>query len=211
MKRSDKDVWQKLRLSEGMKSTEQVRIIRTHLEQESRVDGHCMMVTSSDDLKDKPLITAKLALSFAEQGKRTLLIDADVRKPILHEWFQVEGGEGWTDALMMKESPSQNIRKTFQPDLYVLPAGSGGHAPAKLWVEDKIQGIIRECRKEFDIVLFEAPSLLKAADPLVLMNHCDGVIMVVKSRLSHRESAIETKGLVERANKPLVGVIFQTG
>lgn len=194
-----------------MISTEQIRIIRTNIDQEDNIKGTCLMVTSPGNVKQKSLITSKLALSFAEQGKRTLLIDANVREPGIHEWFQLDNEHGWTNALLKDESPGQYIKETFQSDLYVLPTGSRVHHPGKLWVSEKIGNLMLIVKEEFDVVIFEAPELLSVADPLVLMNHCDGVIIVARNRHSRRESAIQTKDMIERARKPLVGVIFQTG
>ncbi|WP_347862271.1 CpsD/CapB family tyrosine-protein kinase [Salimicrobium sp. PL1-032A] len=210
IRRSKQNTREQLYLEEGKKSTEQIRIIRTNIEQGDGSGRKCLMLTAPGPVKRKSLITAKLALSFAEQGRRTLLIDANAREPVVHEWFHLDNTRGLSDAMAADESAVSFIQETFQPGLYVLPAGSGVGAPGRLWTSERIEQAISGCRDAFDIVLVEAPELLSVADSLILMNHCDGVVMVTKSGHSRPAPVLKTKEMIERARKPLLGVIFQT-
>ena len=91
-------VMQQLRLGDMSISAEQIRMIRTRLESKMTGRPCVVMVTSPDSMKQKSLISSKLALSFAEQGRKVLLIDSNVRDPKVHEWFQVDNQRGWTNA-----------------------------------------------------------------------------------------------------------------
>ncbi|RWZ58061.1 polysaccharide biosynthesis tyrosine autokinase [Halobacillus fulvus] len=202
---------QKLRLSDYWKSTEQIRMIRAHIEQEMAEGSKCLMVTSPEESKDRSLIVSKLSMAFAEQGKKVLLVDANVRSPSLHYWFQVDNLYGWTTALLMNQTPDLYIQDTFQPRLSLLTAGHLTQKPSRVWISDKIKEWVQEMRQDFDLILFETPPLLSVADPQILMNHCDGVILVACSNQSKREEIALTKHTIDRANKPTVGVILQTG
>lgn len=201
---------QQLRLGDMSISTEQIRMIRTRLESKMTGEPCVVMVTSPDSMKQKSLISSKLALSFAEQGKKVLLIDSNVRVPKVHEWFQVDNQRGWTNAYHSSlHSPLDFVHETYQAGLSILTTGPHTHQPSMLWREwgKWMEGF----RENYDLILVEAPSMLAYADAHMLMNHCDGVIMTVRSHQSKKEGIRETKETIEQANIPLWGVIMQTG
>ncbi|MBA2176342.1 CpsD/CapB family tyrosine-protein kinase [Halobacillus locisalis] len=202
---------QQVRLGDTSISTEQIRMIRTRLE--TKMTGPCtLMVTSPDSMKQKSLISSKLALSFAEQGKKVLLVDCNVRYPKVHEWFQVDNQSGWTTAFHSTlHSPLDFVHETYQKGLSVLTTGPHTQQPSMLWNQNIWVKWGEGFRQNYDLILFEAPSMLAYADAHLVMNHCDGVVMTVRRHQSKNEEAREAKEAIEQTNVPIWGVILQTG
>lgn len=202
---------QKLLLNDRFVSTEQIRMIQVRIDHQLQQKSASLMITPAGGKTDKSLITAKLGVAMAQQGKKVLVVDADVRKPGVHDWFQADHDSGWTNAVLERSSIKGFVRETFQPNLYFLPAGQPGGHPEEVWVPDKMKWWIQECKKDFDVVLFDAPSFISVADPQVLVDYCEGVIVVARSNKTKKEDLVSTKESVGRADKKVLGVILQTG
>src|SRR4051812_46054066 len=122
-----------LQLNEDSISTEQIRMIRTNIDQVSDSKMALLMITSPNNEEDRSIISAKLAISFAEQGKRILLVDANIRKPSLNKWFQITNDSGLTNVILNKEEIQLHYRETLVPGLYVLPAGLAPLNLSDIW------------------------------------------------------------------------------
>jgi protein-tyrosine kinase len=202
---------QRLQLNEESVSKEQIRMIRANIEQKLDKDSNSFMLTSPTQDGDKSIISSKLALSFAEQGKKVLLVDANLRKPTLHNWFNLTNETGLTNVIMKGENLQLHSKETFFPGLYVLPTGPIPLNLSDIWITNKIKEMARKCQSEFEIVIYEAPPFLTVSDSHMLVNQCDGVILVVRANKTKKEEALKTKEYIERTSKRILGVIYQTG
>ncbi|WP_231510918.1 CpsD/CapB family tyrosine-protein kinase [Bacillus sp. UNC438CL73TsuS30] len=212
MKRDEtKKIMQRLKLNEDFVSTEQIRMIRTKVDQVSSRKSSLFMLTSPNYDGEKSIISAKLAISYAEQGKKVLLVDANIRRPSLHNWFQLTNESGLTNVILNNEEIQLYYKETLVPGLDVLPAGPSPLNLSDIWVTSKIEEMVRKCKAEFEVVIFEAPPFLTASDSQILANQCDGVILVVKANKTKKEDTFKTKDSLERTNNRIVGVIYQTG
>jgi protein-tyrosine kinase len=192
-------------------STEQTRMIRTNLDLVLHEGPALVMVTSPDDMEQKPTISSNLAVAFAEQGKKVLLVDANIVKPSLHQLFNISDTIGLTNVIINEESLMMNTIETYIPGLHVLPIGALSINASELWVTSKLKKFAAACREEFDLVIFDVPALLTVSDPLVLANQCDGIILVVEHNKTKKEAALKTKEYLSRSNNHILGVIYQTG
>lgn len=192
-------------------SSEQFRVIRTNLELMFDHGPALLMVTAPEENERKSAVTANLAIAFAEQGKKVLLIDANIDNPTLHELFHVSNKTGFSNVILNEESLMLNIIMTDIPWLSVLPVGSLVFNPSEFWITSKIKKFAEECRTEYDIVLFEVPALLEAPDPLVLANQCDGIILVIEENKTKKSSAFKIMENLRRSNIEILGVIYQAG
>ncbi len=206
-----KRILQKLLLHEDSISTEQIRMICTNLDSVSDSQSALFMVTSPCHEEEKSIISSKLAISFVEQGKKVLLVDANIRKPTLHNWFQITNGTGLTKVIENVENINLYIKETFIPGLFVLPTGPIPLNPSDVWVTSKIKELVSHCKLEFDVVIFEAPAFLTVSDSQILANQCDGVILVVKENKTKKEEVLMIKEQLARSNNQILGVIYQTG
>lgn len=189
--------------------SEQYRTIRTNI-QFSTVDHELrsILVTSSVPGDGKSTTVANLAVVFAQQGKKVLLIDGDLRKPTVHYTFQIPNTIGLTNVLTKQVPLSEAIRETTINNLYVLTSGPIPPNPAEMLGSSSMKELISEVYALFDVVLFDSPPILSVTDAQVLANLCDGSILVVKSQQTDKEAAMKAKDLLNAANAQLLGVVL---
>lgn len=202
---------QRLQLNEESVSKEQIRMIRANIESKLDRDSNSFMLTSPTQDGEKSIISSKLALSFAEQGKKVLLVDANLRKPTLHNWFNLDNETGLTNVITKEEDLHLHCKETLFPGLYLLPTGPIPLNLSDIWITKKINQLARKCQSEFEIVIYEAPPFLTVSDSHILVNQCDGVILVVRANKTKKEEALKTKEYIERTSQKILGVIYQTG
>ncbi|MFP7297450.1 CpsD/CapB family tyrosine-protein kinase [Neobacillus niacini] len=198
-------------LKEESISNEQMRMIQANIDQKIECHSTSIMLTSPNDDGEKSIISSKLAISFAEQGKKVLLVDANLRNPYTHNWFQLTNQSGFTNVIIEEDEIQHHIKETVIPGLFVLPAGPAPLNLSDLWVTSKIKEMIRKVQSEYDVVIFEAPPFLNISDSQILANQCDGVILVVRANKTKKADVLKTKDYLEKTNNSILGVIYHTG
>lgn len=188
---------------------EQYRNIRTNIEFTS-VDNHIrsIIVTSVDPGDGKTTTIANLAVVFGQQGKKVLLIGADLRKPTLQNLFAAYSPNGLTNLLSGKTSFVQCIQKTDIENVYVMSAGPIPPNPAELLGYRKMDEVLLEAYKMFDIVLIDTPPVMAVTDAQILANKCDGVVLVARSEKTEKDKLIKVKQILDKASGKLLGVIL---
>jgi len=189
--------------------SEQYRTIRTNI-LFSVVDRplRSLMVTSSAPAEGKSTTAANLAVVFAQQGKKVLLVDADLRKPTVHYTFRKDNHVGLTNVLT-KQAPFQTaVKETDVDNLFVLTSGPIPPNPAELLGSSAMEELLAEAYKQFDLVLFDTPPVLAVTDAQILANQCDGTILVVRSGKTEIEAAQKAKELLINAKGKLLGVVL---
>lgn len=188
--------------------TEQYRLIRNNLHFSSvDKDIHSIVVTSPEASDGKSTTSANLAIVLAQQGKRVILVDVDLRKPTVHYAFNVSNIEGLTNVLTKDISLDQAIIKSLVPNLDILTCGAIPPNPSELLDSKTMELVMEELKETYDFVVFDTPPLLVVTDAQVLANKCDGVVMVVASGKTKRDRAIQAKELLDKANAHLLGVV----
>ncbi|HDR7899486.1 TPA: CpsD/CapB family tyrosine-protein kinase, partial [Bacillus cereus] len=188
---------------------EQYRNIRTNIEFTS-VDNHIrsIIVTSVDPGDGKTTTIANLAVVFGQQGKKVLLIGADLRKPTLQNLFAAYSPNGLTNLLSGQTSFVQCIQKTDIENVYVMSAGPIPPNPAELLGYRKMDEVLLEAYKMFDIVLIDTPPVMAVTDAQILANKCDGVVLVARSEKTEKDKLIKVKQILDKASGKLLGVIL---
>jgi capsular exopolysaccharide synthesis family protein len=189
--------------------SEQFRTIRTNIEYGS-IDEELktIMVTSSGPMEGKSTTLANLGVVFAQQGKRVLIVDADLRKPTVHYTFNVSNIYGFTSVLMKQVTFEKAVEETDMEHLYVLTSGPIPPNPAELLSSKAMKHFLEEAKKDFDIVLFDTPPLLAVADPQILANQCDGSILVVFSGKTEIEQAKKSVELLQNSQGKFLGAVL---
>ncbi|ETI69182.1 CpsD/CapB family tyrosine-protein kinase [Neobacillus vireti] len=208
---SSKDPSRKLITAIAPKSpiSEQFRTIRTNI-QFSAIDEEIrtIMVTSSGPGEGKSTTAANLAVTFAQLGKKVLLVDADLRKPTVHYTFGENNGFGFTTVLTKQRTLEKTVIETDEQDLYILTSGPIPPNPAELLSSKSMEQFMEEVKAQFDYIILDTPPLLAVADPQILANQCDGSIFVVFSERTEIEQAKKAKELLEHAQSKLLGVVL---
>jgi succinoglycan biosynthesis transport protein ExoP len=167
-----------------------------------------LLVTSASPGEGKSTIAAHLAVSHAEQGHKTLLIDGDLRRPSVHRRFDVPSSLGLSNVLVA-ELPWQDavIKLPNLPDLDVLPAGPPSRRAADL-VGRGLQQLLEEAGFQYDLVILDAPPLLGFAEPLQMATVVDGVVVVTRAGETNRKAVASVISTLNRLRASVVGVVL---
>jgi capsular exopolysaccharide synthesis family protein len=189
--------------------SEQYRTLRTNIQYAS-VDKvlKSIIVTSPNPGEGKSTTISNLAIVFAQQGKKVLLVDADLRKPTIHYTFNINNTKGLTNLLMKQTTLGDVIQQTPVIDLFILPSGTIPPYPAELLESEAMSQLMDRLKVDFDLVLFDTPPILAVADAQILANKCDGSILVVKSGSTEKEGAIRAKDILMSSRSKLLGVVL---
>lgn len=189
--------------------TEQYRTIRTNIQYAS-VDQaiRSIVVTSTAPMEGKSTTTANLAVVFAQQGKKTLLIDADLRKPTAHYTFQLPNTFGLTSVLTKQAELMDAVHMTDVENLFVLTSGPIPPNPAELLASVSMEYLLKEAYNLYDFILFDTPPVLTVTDAQVLANLADGSILVTSSGTTDRDGAIRAKEILSNAQAKLLGAVL---
>lgn len=157
------------------------RVLRTNLQFiDPDADHKVFVVTSSLPAEGKTTTATNLAIALAEGGERVALIEADLRRPKVTEYLNLEGTVGLTTVLVGRISVQDAIQETVIPRLSVLSSGRTPPNPAELLKSQAMGSVIKELRDEYDVVLIDAPPLLPVTDAALLSSQADGAILIVR-------------------------------
>jgi capsular exopolysaccharide synthesis family protein len=188
---------------------EQYRTIRTNI-QFSNVDQDIktIVLTSSGAEEGKSTTSSNLATVYAQQGLNVLLIDADLRKPTGHYTFRLENHIGLTNVLTRQSTLAQAVQESEIPHLSVLTSGPIPPNPSELLASAQMAELLKEMKKQFDMIIFDTPPILAVADAQILANQVDGTILVVTSGKTEKDAALKSKELLSNAQGKLLGVVL---
>lgn len=162
---------------------ENFRVIRTNLLSMGSVmkPPHVVIVTSAMPKEGKTFVSTNVAVSFAQTGAKTLIIDTDLRRGRLHRLFGYRKQPGLSGVLLEQISLDEAIRPTPNENLFVLSAGQHLETGTELLGSKKFVDILETLRKKFDRIVMDTPPVLGLSETSVLQNHVDGVLFVIWS------------------------------
>jgi capsular exopolysaccharide synthesis family protein len=194
-------------------SAEVYRMIRLHLE---AGDGpiRTVIVTSARPCEGKSITAANLAVALAQTGLRTVLIDANLRRPSLHELFQKPNTRGVTTAMRPGE-PGRAYEHTVESgveNLRLLLSGpfadAGRVAPMRFLVPQRVLRLVDEFKQHADIQIFDSPAALDVLETALLARSCDAVLLVVQARRTSAEQLLQVREMLARARTYMLGVVL---
>lgn len=187
---------------------EQFRLVRTNIQYSSENKGiSSIMVASADPGEGKSTVAANLAIVFAQQRHKTLLIDADLRKPSVHFTFRTENKHGLADILMDNVPFRKAVTPTRIPNLSLLTSGSVLSNYPELVSLQEMDDLLKNLKREFDYIIFDTPPILEAADGQIIGNKCDGVIFVLDRGKTRKKKAQMAIQMLENTGSNILGVI----
>ena len=197
--------------------SEVFRALRTNLQFMNRaVECQTILVTSTVQSEGKSWISANLATTFAQTGARTLIVDADMRKPRQHKIFQVNNVPGFSNYLSgindvgrkQDVSVSDCIKQTNIENLYLLPSGNIPPNPSELLMTDKTIELLDEVTKEFDVVIFDGAPCLLVTDSTILSRIVDNTVIVTSYKYTKIDDLKEAVKRIKRVGGNIAGVIL---
>jgi tyrosine-protein kinase Etk/Wzc len=191
-------------------ASEAYRTLRTNiLFTKPSEDNRIIMVTSSGPQEGKSTSVANMAITFAQMGSKTLLIDGDLRRPMLHKLFQVEKQPGLTNILVGREKLIDTVRQVDQvPNLDVLTCGVNPPNPAEQLGSVRMKELLNEARELYTMILIDTPPVIAVTDPSVLARTVDGVVVIIQAAATQRAAAHLAVEQLRRVDAPLIGVLL---
>ncbi|OYV68405.1 MAG: hypothetical protein B7Z72_08255, partial [Gemmatimonadetes bacterium 21-71-4] len=163
-------------------SAESYRKLMTNLMYSASQPGlRVVVVTSASAGEGKTTTAANLAVAFAQQGRRVVLIDADLRRARIHDVFGLGLEPGLTDILVGNATLEQGIRPSGIAGLSVIPAGTLPPNPLEFLGGERMRDLLETLRERFDVVLIDTPPVLVTADAALMGVQADGVVLVVRA------------------------------
>lgn len=167
-----------------------------------------ILVTSPGPGEGKSTSVTNLAIALAQMGSRTLLIDADLRRPVLHNLFGVKRENGLTNYLVGKMALEDIVKSTGVENLSLITTGVLPPNPSEILGASRMRELLRELEKRFDYVLIDSPPMIAVTDALVLAPWVDGVIMVLRSGKTDQNAVSRAYELLRNVEGRLLGVLL---
>lgn len=165
---------------EGHPVIESIDALRTTLLRESqRERRRVILVTSAGAGEGKTTLAASLAISLARAGRRTLLIDGDLRSPAANQLFEMPLQPGFSEVVLAEVDAIDAIQPTHQENLFLLPAGQWDREVLQSLARDGLEGVLEKLREDYDFILIDSHPVLAATDSLLLAQRSDGVLLAV--------------------------------
>jgi non-specific protein-tyrosine kinase len=156
-----------------------------------------------------PAVAANLAVVIAQAEQRVILVDADLRRPGMHELFDVPQEPGVTTVMLShNENIDIPLLETGVPGLSLLTSGSLPPNPADILGSNKMGMLLNQLREQADMVIFQAPPVTVAVDASVLAAQTDGLLLVVRSGHTRRDRIERSKELLQRFRARLLGAVL---
>jgi len=188
---------------------ESYRILRSNMAF-STLDApvHSIMVTSTNAGEGKSFVAYNLATAYAAEGKRVVLVDANMRRPAVHERFGLNATPGLGEVLLGEKTYEQVMQPTGIPGLSIISAGGVSTNTAELIGSDMMKSFHSDLLQVADMVIFDAPSSVRPADAQILSAIVEGVLYVVQLGLPRTADLKYGIHLLKQANAKIVGIVY---
>lgn len=189
--------------------TETFRTIHSSLKlNDESKNAKIILATSTVPSEGKSFVSSNLALTFANHGERTLLLDADLRLPNIASSLQLENDLGMLDHIEKGISLDEVIISEVYPNLDVLPTGGKSKSPTQVLVSAQFEAMLADLRDRYDRIVIDSPPLAAVSDALNLLPFIDGIIYVIKFNTVKRKTAVANVRRLWESNTPVFGAIL---
>lgn len=189
--------------------SEQFRTIRTNLKFAlPNLSCKTILVTSSIPGEGKTTNAANIAIVFAQEGKKVLLVDADMRKPTMHYTFELLNISGLSRVLIQHDTLSEAIQETFIEGLFVLTSGPIPPNPVELLASEMMDTLIEKMIAYYDVIIFDTPPVNSVTDAQILANKTDGALLIVNTGVVEKSSVVKAKNSLLVAQAKILGVVM---
>lgn len=189
--------------------SEAYRSLRTSI-QYAKADNpiKSILFTSPGPKEGKSTTVVNLAITIAQMGTKVLLVDTDLRRPVIHSLFNLDRSKGISNYLIGKIDIEDAIFATDIDNLYIMPSGTLPPNPSELLASKAMKNCILELQQQFDIVLFDTPPIMAVTDAVVLSSAVDGVVIVVKIGQTKQDAVLRTYNILKTMPSKLLGAVL---
>ncbi|TQR42816.1 CpsD/CapB family tyrosine-protein kinase [Paenibacillus popilliae] len=203
----------KIQLLVHMKKTSNIsqtyRALRTKLNYMlAKRNDRTLLVTSSVHGEGKTTVASNLGIAFALEGKKVVIIDANLRQPTLHHVFSLSKRSGLGDYLESAQWSEEMIQESSIPNLFILPGNPTNSDPSELLGSSQMEYLLSHLAEQFDLILIDSPPITKVTDGLILSGLCDAVLIVVKSGKVKAATLLKVKEAIECVSGTIIGTVL---
>lgn len=189
--------------------TEQVKTIRTNLNY--AMVGKplkTLMITSAIQGEGKSTVGSNLAVEYAKKGLQVLLVDADMRRPTIHQTFAISNQRGVSSWLSGQLTDVNEAIYPVLDHLFVMPSGPKPPNPAELLASDRMTEFLTVATRKLDLVIVDAPPILPVTDARILAGQVDGTVLVVRQNFVEKVAVRQAVSALKNARAQLLGTIL---
>jgi capsular exopolysaccharide synthesis family protein len=189
--------------------SEAYRDLRTSLRFSSTdVPIRTLLITSAGPREGKSTIASNLAVVLAQSGQKVLLVDTDLRRPVVHKLFHVPREPGFSEHIAGLATLDEVLRETDVENLNVLTCGFIPHNPSELVGSQKVKKFIEDITTKFDKVIFDSPPVAVVTDAILLSSNIDATLVVVGAKLADRKVLESTWSKLKRTSGSMPGAVL---
>lgn len=188
--------------------SEAYRTLRTNIEYSSFDKKiKTIVVTSAEAAEGKSTVSGNLALSFAQNEKKVIIVDCDLRKPSVHKNFKISNLVGLSEVLLNTDKLKDAIQ-TRNENLDILPSGKIPPNPAEMLSSTAMTKLIEELKEEYDMVILDSAPLGAVTDAQILSTKVDGTILVTRAERTKRDVVVEAKKSLDKVGANIIGCVL---
>jgi capsular exopolysaccharide synthesis family protein len=188
--------------------SEAFRSLRFNLDYFLDQELKAIAITSAGQGEGKTTMALNLASASAQIGRKVLLIDTDLRSPSIHFSFGEDNDSGLTSFLTGQLSAREIVRETYIDNLSIILSGPILPNPADLLASNAMSSLLTEMKRNYDLIILDAPSILPLTDAKIITSKCDGVVLVVGYGKLKRHAAKRVKEELALTKAKLIGVVL---
>ncbi len=189
--------------------SEAYRTLRTNL-QFSKVEKELrtILVTSAGPKEGKSTTASNLAIAMAQAGNSVVLVDADLRRPLIHSVFGLDKDQGLTNYLAGSLPYEQLLHESFIENLKIVPSGVLPPNPSELLATNKMKDLLKKLQDDFDIVIIDSPPVIAVTDASILSTIVDGTLLVVYAGQTERDAIKRAIMMLSSVSARLLGTVL---
>lgn len=190
--------------------SESYKMFRTNLKYLNIDKGNkVILFTSASAEEGKTTSISNAAICFAQEGKKVLLLECDLRRARVHTLFDIPQSPGLSNVLADKQPLKEAVRGIEEvPGLHILTGGVLPPNPAELLASHALETLIEEAREVYDLILIDAPPVLAVTDALVLNRLVDGTVLVLAAKETKKDAAKHAKKSLDKVGAHIMGVLL---
>ena len=187
--------------------SEKLRGIRSNIMFSNAEEIKSVLITSENRQPGK-VLCLNVAITYAQAGYKTLIIDGDMRKPTQHYHFQESNYDGLSNLIIGNSDYDKSIRSTRVKNLDLLSSGPIPPNPSELIASERFKKIFEHLQKEYDFILIDTPPIISVTDAQVFLQYVPNCVLIIDAQKNNRNEVKKAKQLVEQADGHVIGAIL---
>jgi tyrosine-protein kinase Etk/Wzc len=189
--------------------SEAYRTLRTNLAF-TRIDNSMktILVTSAGPKEGKSTTVSNLAITLAQLGSKVVLIDSDLRRPVIHSIFGLDKDNGLTSFLLNNLPFEKVLQKSMLENLSIVTSGIVPPNPSELLGSKAMEEFVEKLKNNFDVILFDSPPIIAVTDAAILCSRVDGVFLVVSAGSTNKDAIVRARSLLDNVNARVLGALL---